>query len=290
MAPLHLVQAGGRKNGLERVASPTNDDSDRSKTKLSLSTRCPPPILTKTTRPQAIRYASLGIPLQLSTPSPDRMKQNLHIGAGAHVAIRGLFPGRFIVGGYKCEPWFVAPGLHMRLEPGRTSLPIYPQCRDIQRLDQRHRGNDKRSVRPWPKTHLARISQTVAKAIGMRSISWGQTMFALGFSSIYSWLARSARGGTGREAVECPIKCRLTGSTFSSFPLEPTKGNEDSWAQHRRSGLVVAVASASPGVATGAERARGDEDGSCPRFRTNNLTLESNNGRRWTAHTPHTRT
>lgn len=170
MAPLHLVQAGGRENGLGRVASPTNDDSDRSKTKLSLSTRCPPPILTKTTRPQAIRYASLGIPLQLSTPSPDRMKQNLHIGAGAHVAIRGLFPGRFIVGGYKCEPWFVAPGLHMRLEPGRTSLPIYPQCRDIRRLDQRHRGNDKRSVR---------ISQAVAKAIGMRSISWGRTMLLL---------------------------------------------------------------------------------------------------------------
>lgn len=115
--PLHLVQAGGRENGLERVASPTNDGSDRSKTKLSLSTRCPPPFLTKTTRPQAIQYASLGIPLQLSTPSPDRMKQNLHIGAGAHVAIRGLFPGRFLVGGYKCEPWFVAQGLHMRLEP-----------------------------------------------------------------------------------------------------------------------------------------------------------------------------
>lgn len=98
----------------------------------------------------------------------------------------------------------------------------------------------------------------------------GPDHVALGFSSIYSWLARSARGGTGRAAVECPIKCRLTGSTFSSFPLEPTKGNEDSRAQHRRSGLVVAVASASPGVATGAERALGDEDGSCPRFRTNN--------------------
>lgn len=204
MAPLHLVQAGGRENGLERVASPTNDDSDRSKTKLSLSTRCPLPILTKTTRPQAIRYASLGIPLQLSTPSPDRMKQNLHIGAGAHVAIRGLFPGRFIVGGCKCEPWFVAPGLHMRLEPGRTSLPIYPQCRDIQRLDQRHRGNDKRSVRPWPKTHLARISQTVAKAIGMRSISWGQTMLLLASAPYIPGWQDLRRAGLAERPLNAP--------------------------------------------------------------------------------------
>lgn len=208
----------------------------------------------------------------------------------AHVAIRGLFPGRFIVGGYKCEPWFVAPGLHMRLEPGRTSLPIYPQCRDIQRLDQRHRGNDKRSVRPWPKTHLARISQTVAKAIGMRSISWGQTMLLLASAPyIPGW--QDLRGaGLAERPLNAPSSVGSPVQPSHRSHLNQRQGNEDSRAQHRRSGLVVAVASASPGVATGAERARGDEDGSCPRFRTNNLTLESNNGRRWTGHTPHTRT
>lgn len=160
--------------------------------------------------------------------SPERMKQNLHIGVGA--PIRGLFLGWFIVGGYKCEPRFVAPvcrtGLAYASRTGShrfaylSTMPRHPAPRP-------KASWERQTLCPWQNTHLAWISQTVAKAIGMRSMSWG-----------YSWLSRSAGVGTGRGPIEGSIKCRLTGSTFSSFPLELickyVKVNEDSRAEHHR--------------------------------------------------------